>query len=179
MVLIREWTYLSPLTAKPTDNKYKPLHASWCYSSFVSWPFCVPPVRIDLNVTRDRNGISECKLPHCSTVGPAFPSDWLPAVELMVEEWNGERRLGNLILNFLQGLLEPLRPFHSFSHVPSLSVSLLFPGYWINDEIQSGSAITPVFYFPSFSACVTVSYSYLWNWITDEIAKFFLWLFVL
>ena len=132
-------------------------------------PFCVPAARIRSNVTRDRRGVSECKLPHCSTVGPASPSDWLPAVELMVEGWNGERRLGNLIINVLRFFffLKPLSSFFSLWFSPSLSLpapslSAILPDYWINDEIQSGSAITPVFCFHFFFwACVTASHSYL------------------
>lgn len=153
-------------------------------------PFCVPAARIRFNVTRDRRGISECKLPHCSTVGPASPSDWLPAVELMVEGWNGERRLGNLIINvllfiyfFLKSLSAPFFRSLSLRHShfpPRPSLSAILPDYWINDEIQSGSAITPVFCFHFFFwACVTASHSYLCHWITDEIAAFFLPSFVL
>lgn len=90
---------------------------------FVTWvhtSFCVNPAGIRFNVTRDRNGINECKSPHFITAGPTFP--WLPAMELMIEGWNGGRRLGNLIINFLPGLLKPLMPFHS--HFTSLPFSL-------------------------------------------------------
>lgn len=132
-------------------------------------PFCVPAARIRFNVTRDRRGISECKLPHCSTVGPASPSDWLPAVELMVEGWNGERRLGNLIINvllfiyfFLKSLSAPFSRSLSLchSHFPPPPISLCHsPGllnkWWNSIWLCNHSSILFPFLFLGLCYCLS------------------------
>ena len=152
-------------------------------------PFCVPAARIRSNVTRDRRGVSECKLPHCSTVGPASPSDWLPAVELMVEGWNGERRLGNLIINVLRFFFFFFKASQLLSLALILSVALtplpislchspgLLNKWWNSIWLCNHSSI--LFPFLFLGLCYCLSFLSPLHWITDEIAMFFLPSFVL
>lgn len=140
------------------------LSGAWCQTCSVSGLFYILPASISFNVTWDRNGISECKSTHCSFCG-AHPPKWLSA-SCWADGWGMKcrKKIRKADNKLLTGSLKASQalPFHTSLSLPltllSLLISLILQNYWINDETQSGSAITPVFCFSfHLSACVAVS----------------------